>query len=225
MRLLTVHPGAYYHIESFEGARFAHYFDEFVRPEELSSVQIEDFDVLLIPCRTPADRILPHKDQLLRYLDAGGTIVSTGESHSELYLPNVRFTPQPTNWWWWLTPDADLGVRATNSGHSLFRFLPERDLTWHLHGWFDPPDGVTVLAVNEIGKPILYIDDVSTKGRLIVTSLDPFYHHGSHFMPATSRFLTGFLPWMREHASRRVEATSPRAQRAPLKVQGSAHAL
>jgi hypothetical protein len=31
----------------------------------------------------------------------------------------------------------------------------------------------------------------------ILTSLDPFFHHGSHFMPATTRFPDGFLPWMR----------------------------
>lgn len=200
MRILAIHPGAYYHIESLEGPRFAHCFDGLARPEELGSVALEDYPVLLIPCRTPADRILPHTERLLRYLDNGGTIVSTGESHSELYLPGVRFTGQPTNWWWWLTPGADLGVRIAAPGHSLFRFLSEQDLSWHLHGWFDPPDGVTVLAVNGEGKPILYIDDVSTKGRLIVTSLDPFFHHGSHFMPATTRFLTGFLPWLKEHA-------------------------
>ncbi|CAH1689733.1 hypothetical protein CHELA1G11_20547 [Hyphomicrobiales bacterium] len=110
----------------------------------------------------------------------------------------------PTNWWWWLTQGADLGVQAANTDHSLFRYLAEEDLTWHLHGWFDPPEGVTVLAVNEAGKPILYVDDVSTNGRLIVTSLDPLFHHGSHFMPATTRFLKGFLPWMRDHAARQL---------------------
>jgi hypothetical protein len=56
-----------------------------------------------------------------------------------------------------------------------------------------------VLVVNERQLPILYVDEVTTKGRMVVTSLDPFYHHGSHFMPATTRFLDGFLPWVREH--------------------------
>jgi hypothetical protein len=60
------------------------------------------------------------------------------------------------------------------------------------------PEGAEILAVNESGKPILYIDEVSTAGRMILTSLDPFYHHGSYFMPAATRFLDGFLAWMRE---------------------------
>lgn len=197
MSILVIHPGAYYHIESFEGSRYAHYFDKLVRPEELADVRLEDFNVVLIPCRTPADRMEPHKARLRAYLDQGGTIIATGESDSQLFLPGITFTPQPTNFWWWLTPGADLGVRIAKPEHSLFRHLAEKDVTWHLHGWFDVPEGAEVLATGDTGEPILYIDEVTTGGRMIITSLDPFYHHGSHFMPATTRFLDGFLPWMR----------------------------
>lgn len=198
MSILAVHPGAYYHIESFEAPRYAGLFDRLVRPEDLAAERLEDHAVVLIPCRTPADRMEPHKQQLRAYLDSGGTIIATGESESQLFLPGIKFTPQPTNFWWWLTPGADLGVRITKPEHSLFERLAQRDVTWHLHGWFDVPDGAEVLAVNGENKPILYIDEVTTRGRMIITSLDPFFHHGSHFMSATTRFLDGFLPWMRD---------------------------
>lgn len=203
MSILAVHPGAYYHIESFENPRYAHHFDRLARPEELGSVRLEDYAVILVPCWTQADRMIPHKDRLARYLDTGGTVIATGESHSHTFLPGISFTPQVTNFWWWLTPGADLGVRIAAPGHALFERLGQRDITWHLHGWFDVPVGAEVLAVNESGKPILYIDDVSTNGRMVITSLDPFFHHGSHFMPATTRFLDGFLPWMRETLDRK----------------------
>jgi len=205
MSILAVHPGACYHIESFESPRFAGYFDRLVRPEDLGSVDLHAFNVVLIPCRTPADRMEASKEQLLAYLDQGGTIVATGESESQLFLPGIAFTPQPTNFWWWLTPGADLGVRIAASDHPLFARLTQRDVTWHLHGWFDPPEGVQVLAVNGEGKPILYIDEVTTRGRMVITSLDPFFHHGSHFMPATTRFLEGFLPWMRNDLDRKAD--------------------
>jgi len=201
--ILAVHPGAYYHIESFEGPRYAHYFDRLVRPEALAAERLEDHAVVLIPCRTPSDRMAPHAARIRAYLDNGGTVIATGESEFSEFLPDIVFTPQPTNFWWWLTPGADLGVRIAKPDHALFRRLSQRDVTWHLHGWFDPPAGVEVLAVNAEGKPILYIDEISTAGRMIVTSLDPFYHHGSHFMPATTRFLDGFLPWMRETLDRK----------------------
>ena len=198
MSILAVHPGAYYHIESFEAPRYARYFDRLVRPEDLAGERLDDHEVVLIPCRTPADRMEAHRERLLAYLDGGGTIVATGESESELFLPNIAFTPQPTNFWWWLTPGADLGVRIAAPDHPLFRRLGQADLTWHLHGWFEAPPGAEILAVNGEGKPILYVDEVTTRGRMVITSLDPFFHHGSHFMPATTRFLDGFLPWMRE---------------------------
>jgi hypothetical protein len=198
MSILAVHPGAYYHIESFEAPRYARYFDRLVRPEELPAVALQDHAVIVIPCRTPADRMAGHASRLRAYLDAGGTVIATGENDCQLYLPGVKFTAQPTNWWWWLAPGADLGVRIAAPAHPLFRRLAQKDLTWHLHGWFDVPEGAEVLAVNECGRPILYVDEVTTKGRMILTSLDPFYHHGSHFMPATTRFLDGFLPWVRD---------------------------
>lgn len=204
MSILVVHPGAYYHIESFERPRYAGYFDALVRPEDLPQIDLSVHNVVLIPCRTPADRMQPHVAQLHAYLDGGGTIVATGESESQLFLPGITFTPQPTNFWWWLTPGADLGVRIAAPDHALFATLSQRDITWHLHGWFDPPDGVEVLAVNGEGRPILYVDDVSTAGRMVITSLDPFFHHGSHFMPATTRFLDGFLPWMRSELDQKA---------------------
>ena len=204
MSILAVHPGAYYHIESFESPRYAGYFDALVRPEDLPQTDLSVHNVVLIPCRTPADRMQPHTAQLRAYLDAGGTIVATGESESQLFLPGITFTPQPTNFWWWLTPGADLGVRIAAPDPALFAHLAQRDITWHLHGWFDPPAGVEVLAVNSEGKPILYVDDVSTAGRMVITSLDPFFHHGSHFMPATTRFLNGFLPWMRSELDQKA---------------------
>jgi hypothetical protein len=43
----------------------------------------------------------------------------------------------------------------------------------------------------------MYLDRVSSNGTLLMTTLDPTYHYGSYFMPATERFLDGFLPWVR----------------------------
>lgn len=202
MSILAIHPGAYYHIESLEAPRYARFFDHLVRPEELDTVTLTDFDGVLVPCRTPANRMMPHSPMIRAYLDASGTVIATGESHSEQWLPGFAFHSQPTNYWWWLDQNADLGVRISKPDHPLFDHMDPTALTWHLHGWFDAAEGAEVIATNAEGGPILVIDEVTTRGRMILTTLDPFYHHGSHFMPATTRFLDGFLPWVREETAR-----------------------
>lgn len=201
MRLIVPSSGTYYHIETLEAPRYARHFDLVTTPEELDTVGLSPEDVLLIPCRTPAQRMIVQTAPVGAHLHQGGTVVAMGESRSELWLDHVRFTPRPTNWWWWLTPGADLGNRIDAPDHPLMRGLGKPEITWHLHGWFAPPAGATVLASNAEGRAILYLDEVSTAGRMIVTSLDPIYHHGSHFMPATTRFLDAFLPALRDWAS------------------------
>ena len=59
-----------------------------------------------------------------------------------------------------------------------------------------PSADVTTLITKEDNGTVLYIDDVSTKGTWIVTTLDPDYHFGSYFMPAAERFLEALFPWL-----------------------------
>jgi hypothetical protein len=65
---------------------------------------------------------------------------------------------------------------------------------------FRPPTGADVLISTDDDdrEAILYIDRVSTPGTLVVAALDPMYHFGSYFMPATERFLDKFMPWLAE---------------------------
>ncbi|MEF2070271.1 hypothetical protein [Consotaella aegiceratis] len=200
MTMLAVHAGAAYQIEAIEG-RYAGYFDETIRPEALPETDLGRFGAVVVLCRTAAYRLEPQAAVLSRYLDRGGTVVAMGECHSERWLPGVAFEPCETNFWWWLTPGADLGIRVAKPDHPLFARIGQADLTWHLHGFLAPPEGAEVLATGPEARPILYVDEVTTAGRMVVTTLDPFFHHGHHFMPATTRFLDGFLPWLREQSA------------------------
>lgn len=42
----------------------------------------------------------------------------------------------------------------------------------------------------------MFEEKLPSGGRWIVTTLDPDYHFGSYFMPATERFLEGFFPYL-----------------------------
>ncbi|QEE43539.1 hypothetical protein FVA81_02585 (plasmid) [Rhizobium sp. WL3] len=194
-RVVAPSSGTYYHIHSLEGPRYTEIFDVICAPEQLANILRPD-DILWVPCRTPAQRMITQKAVLDRHLAAGGTVVALGESRSDLWLPNIDFTGTPTNWWWWLDPAADLGVRVTEAAasHPLMAGIGGGQASWHLHGWFDPPDGATVLVRDGEGRAIFYEDKVSTPGTMILSSLDPMFHHGSHFMPATTLFLDRFVP-------------------------------
>jgi hypothetical protein len=193
MTITALHGGAAYHCETLEAPRYAGLFDALVRPEELDDAALAGVTRLVVPCRMHPQRLLRHHERFNRFINEGGTLVAMGETFQDEWLDGVVFHPVPTNFWWWLDPKADLGVTIEAPGHPLMAGLSKRDVSWHLHGWYEIPAKAEMLLSDESGRPILYAEPRG-KGRLVVTSLDPFYHHGSHFMPATTRFLDRFLP-------------------------------
>lgn len=95
-----------------------------------------------------------------------------------------------------------------DSGHGLYERISLTDATWHRHGDLVTPPGAMSVVDTVDGRSILYDDATSGNGRRIVSTLDPCYHHGSYFMPAASRFLRGFLPWLKDGAPARVRAVA-----------------
>lgn len=198
--LVALHPGAAYLCETLEGPRYASLFDALVRPEDLDDAVLDSTKALLIPSRTNPERLRPHVSRLIRFLGNGGILVAMGETFQDVWVPGVVLHPLETNFWWWLEPGADLGMNVADSTHPLMRGCGKRDVTWHMHGWYEPPSGSKVLIADSEGRAHMYEDRASFGGHLVITSLDPCYHHGSHFMPATTRFLDRFLPNLREWA-------------------------
>lgn len=136
-------------------------------------------------------------------------MVAMGETQPHTWLSGVRWDWRPTNFWWWKQQGADPGYVVGDPLHPLFSFVTLADATWHYHGVLTPPIGARSLIELENGAGcLLYEDLVSTPGRLVVTTLDPFFHHGSHFMPTATRFLDGFLPWLAS-LERRASSTFP----------------
>jgi hypothetical protein len=170
---------------------------------DLAGADLTDLDGLIVPERLHRDLLHAAAGPISDLLDAGGTVIAFagGEPLPE-FLPGVRWEHRPTNFWWWLEPGADLGLRTPDPEHPLFDHLTLRECTWHYHGVLAPPDGAEVLVTLPTGEALLYVDRVSTPGTLVVATLDPMSHYGSHFMPATERFLDGFLPWAAEDATR-----------------------
>ncbi|MDQ3824986.1 MAG: DUF4159 domain-containing protein [Actinomycetota bacterium] len=198
--LATVYGGSSQHHRTFTEPKYAqHLTGGMIYLPELADTDLTEYCGLLIPERLHRGQLDRAADRVLELLDAGGTVIafSGGEPIPE-FLPGVRWQHRPTNFWWWLEPDADLGVRLGDEDHPLFRRLTLDDCTWHYHGVLHPPEGAQVLVRLTTGEALLYVDRVSTRGTVVVSTLDPISHYGGYFMPATGRFLDAFLPWAAE---------------------------
>lgn len=156
MRVAIVNSGACFQLECIEGDRYRDYFDGVLRPEALSLDQLCYYDVLVIPCHTPVHRIKPHEKFLVDYLNLGKTIVSTGRSKHEQFLPNISFEPCPTNFWWWKTEGETLGTDIVKPEHSLFSYIDLKAITWHLHGFYNVPAGAEILATGPNNRPLIH---------------------------------------------------------------------
>ncbi|MCK6449569.1 MAG: hypothetical protein L6R19_01720 [Alphaproteobacteria bacterium] len=214
MSLAILHGGTYYHAEAILGARYRDRFERVIYAPDLKPGDLDGVGVLIVPDRLNPSLLRRHRPLLLGHLARGGTLVVFAETQAHAWVPGVDWTFRPTNFWWWRQQGATPAQRVVRPDHELFRFVDPAATIWHFHGVLRPPPGAEALMVvppepggRDDGGCLLYDDRVSTKGRLIVSTLDPFYHHGSHFMPATTRFLDGFLPWAQAVA--RGEAVSP----------------
>ncbi|HZO25840.1 MAG TPA: hypothetical protein VFH48_07590 [Chloroflexota bacterium] len=94
-------------------------------------------------------------------------------------------------------PGAEILTRLVDAEHGEPIVYVDRASTRGVIRSFSPPDGTETLLRLEDGGAIMYLDRVSSNGTLLMTTLDPTYHYGSYFMPATERFLDSFLPWVR----------------------------
>lgn len=195
-RITALDSGTYYHHRTLYEPRYRDHFDEIVYIRDLAGTDLSAHELILVSCRTDPSQLIPCRAQFADYLAGGGIVIAMGSTGQPAWLPGVCWHDTPTNFWWW-KEGGSLGLKVVAPDHPLFGHITLEDATWHHHGHFDVPDGaVSLIDVDGTGS-VLYDDQVTTAGRMIVTALDPMYHHGSHFMPATTRFLDGFLPWLK----------------------------
>lgn len=207
MTVAVLDSGTYYHHETIFGERFRDRFDRVIYTPALTAADLAEPTLLIVPDRTNPDLLRRHQPLLTDFLARGRTLVVLGECEAETWAPGVRSAARPTNFWWWLDPAQKPPHQFVAPEHELFRYVAPASTVWHIHGVLFPPDGAEPLVTvpddrdgRDPGGALLYEDRISTPGRLIVSTLDPFYHHGSRFMPATTRFLDGFLRWAQDAA-------------------------
>lgn len=202
-RLGFLHGGAFHQLATLADPAVRAWRPREIYLPEAGEDDFADLDTLIVSDRLHPGLLAQAAPALLRVAHNGGTVVVLGENEITGWLPGLRgLVPAETNFWWWRTGE-DNGVRLNHADHPAWDFLAERSVRWHYHGLLEPPEGATALVhtvLEREGEPdrrqvLLYEDVVSTAGRLIVTTMDPVYHHGSRFMPGATQLLYGLLRW------------------------------
>ncbi|WP_197436314.1 hypothetical protein [Rhodococcus sp. LB1] len=159
---------------------------------------IRDVDVLVVADRLRPDLLTRWTDTITDCLGRGATVVVFGENNSGDWLPGVREVSRPTVFWWWRTGE-DHRLRLRSPDHPAWDYFSEHSVIWHYHGVLEPP-GRAVSLVDlhtedgERDGSVLFVDETTTAGRLLVTTMDPVYHHGSGFMPGATQLLCAPRP-------------------------------
>ncbi|MEK3746413.1 MULTISPECIES: hypothetical protein [Brevibacillus] len=196
-KIAALYGGSSQHFRSLNEPKYRKYYDRLIYLPDLENTSLDEFDALVVPSQLHMGLVMKSREKIKQFADRGGIVVAFGPQPRE-WIPGQNWELRPTNFWWWLDKNAKSGLVLQKPDYDLFSYITLADATWHQHGVYWPPEGAEVLISTEDGGAVLYVDKVSTAGTWIVTTLDPDFHFGSYFMPATERFLDGFLPWLAE---------------------------
>lgn len=179
----------------------------------LSEVDLNRYDLLVVPRSTDGEVLRARRYQIARFLDHGGVLLAFGELWAD-WFPGCRWEEECAEDVWEPVIVADHPLVAGYQPHDL-HWHPARE-RWCCHGHLRAPAGAEVLVQNARGDAWLYVDRATTNGVIVASSnLDPDTHafHGS----ATARsFFLRLLDWARAEAARAPE----RRARQPRKIAG-----
>ncbi|MCC3270843.1 hypothetical protein MUG94_01320 [Arthrobacter gengyunqii] len=199
-RIGLLHCGTFPPLRTLADPALAPYRPESVHLPDADPSVLAGLDVIIV-----GDRL--HQGQLGRFApairaalqDPAKTVIVLGENKVENWLPGVGYTFRPTVFWTWRTGE-DNGTRLRLPEDPMWEFFTPRAVSWHHHGLLHPPAGARSLVVMEENGTdsgaLLYVDEVNQPACLMVTTMDPVYHHGSGFMPGASQLLYSLLRWV-----------------------------
>lgn len=168
-----------------------------VEPLDCYSLPKSDLDAyagLIVPTMVDQEFLHRHRGLLRAYLDRGGVIAFSGQLHRP-WLPGAGlFEPKRTRSF------RDYEVRIV-ADHPVFAGVEDADLTYRrgvagffARGYHRPPPGAEILVAFTSGEPVVYVDQDTTVGTLLV-------HAGNDLLnldgPRTARVPGQLLAWIR----------------------------
>jgi len=141
---------------------------------ELAQVDLNTFDVVIVPRSTDGEMLRARRYQFTRYLDNRGVLLAFGELWAN-WFPGCN---------WQAECAEDLAQPVIAGDHPLVAGFSSRVLHWHpslerwcCHGHLTAPPEAEVVVQNTRGDAWLYIDRTTTNGVILAsTNLDPDTH-------------------------------------------------
>lgn len=199
-KIALIESGTYYHYFVINDERFINEFSEIIYAPDLATTSLDKFDVVIVADRNHLKFLIENKNKLSDFAKNGGTLCVLGENSVERWIEGINYIPTDTNFWWWLNPRDDIGYKQPVLKHPFFENMKFQECKWHYHGVYEPSEKAIriIERLKKNGGGAILYEESFGKGKLIVTTLDPFYHTGSNFMPNAAKFLTGILTWIKK---------------------------
>lgn len=188
--------GCSFHNRFFAMEEYKGLYDDVIHILDVPTTNLLQYDTVIVTERISIPHLQLNQGKFLQLLNEGKRLFIFGEVLDN-WMPTVAWQNSVVNFSWWVKPKGDLPLVERNNLHDLYEYVTLTDMKWHYHGTFMPPEGAVSLVDNDEGRSIFYIDNVSFKGELVVTSLDPIFHIGLGFINQTEPFLNGLTKWLR----------------------------
>jgi hypothetical protein len=192
-----IHWGNSWQLRSFQD--FRHYIDDLIYINDLPTVDLSSYAAVIMPDAMDAAAAHPHAQQLNAYLKGGGFLIVCLQGYADwIDIPGLEWTPGNCRDWLWWTKGEKLEVRLSEPHHPITENMPLAHMSWHWGGSYNVPEGARSILETDDGRGSLFLDFPALPGggRLLLSTLDPHSHNGQRFMPATTRFLRSFYPWL-----------------------------
>jgi hypothetical protein len=199
MTTVFLHGGSHSHLATLADPALAPYRITPAHVRKPDHGLIADAETLIVADRLRPELLAPLAGDIVEALDRGATVAIFGENSIGQWLPGVSEERRPTIFWWWRTGE-DSRMRKDSPDHAAWDYFADRAVIWHYHGVLTPPEGARSLVnlqtpEGKLDGSTLFIDETTYKGRLLATTMDPVYHHGSGFMPGATQLLYSTLRW------------------------------
>jgi len=174
---------------------------------ELAETDLSQYRAIVIPDFSNQEVLARNGHKFDAYLAQGGFLIAFEPCRIDKWLSIVEvpwFERKIEDWKWWMKPGGRMEAYQPEPKHPMAEAIPMADMSWHFFGAYRFFDGAQPILNLDHDEGCLIFDYRLPEGggRLICSTIDPHSHSGRRFMPATTRFLNRFFPWLKEEVSR-----------------------